>query len=304
VSTVGNVAVSPEAASNEFNSVLSEESAVPAFTRISDVVHEAGSAAGIQLAHSVPNLSPSRKWKAENPEAEISRLRSIICWIPVDFIGQSLSAFVRAARLANRANFDVVQIHAAHGYLRSLLMTPKINRRTDQFAYYESWLMDFVQRLRDAVHHRWLSFRINARPLQNKGNRDEDEAVRLACRLVAAGVDVIDLSGGLYTVDRNLIYPGDHSAKPPYLDVAIEVSNQTGAITSFAGRAQRMMAFLKFVGPLHLISLGRALIADPKFAKKWKRGQLEDIVHCDLKGHCHYFTRDKPGLACGVNSDI
>lgn len=108
--------------------------------------------------------------------------------------------FVRAATRANGAGFDLLEIHAAHGYLLSSFLSPVTNQRTDHFGGSLANRARFPLRVIQAVREAWptekpLSVRISATDWI-KGGFDTQDAVAFAEMLQAVGVDIIDVSTG------------------------------------------------------------------------------------------------------------
>lgn len=185
-----------------------------AWARVTDFVHRQGAAIGIQLAHA------GRKASTYAPFNSLSGPASIEDggWVPVGpsaiaFPGlqvpRALSveeveaipqAFADAALRAERAGFDLVEIHAAHGYLLHEFLSPISNQRRDQYGG------DFLGRTRlvvdvvDAVRAVWpeskpLAIRFSATDYLDDG-WSLDDTVTLATQLRDHGVDMIDVSSG------------------------------------------------------------------------------------------------------------
>jgi anthraniloyl-CoA monooxygenase len=121
-----------------------------------------------------------------------------------------LSQFVHSTRLGGRANFDLLELHLAHGYLLSSFLSPLTNRRTDAYGGSLANRMRFPLEVVAAVRHAWpqhlpLSVRISATDWMPEGF-DADEAVVLAGALKAVGVDIIDVSTGQVHPDQQPEY--------------------------------------------------------------------------------------------------
>ena len=115
-------------------------------------------------------------------------------------LGEVRDAFVAAARRALAAGFDVVEVHAAHGYLLHQFLSPLSNRRTDGYGGSREARMRFPLEVVTAVRAEWpqdrpLFVRVSAVDGSDGGITLED-TVALAAELRARGVDVVDVSGG------------------------------------------------------------------------------------------------------------
>jgi len=186
-----------------------------AWTHIVGFVHEHGAAMGIQLAHAGRKAStysgfdPAKSgsvalaeggWETYGPSPIPFPGLATPTEADADYIATVVAAFARAAQRADEAGFDVVEIHAAHGYLISEFLSPLSNHRTDSYGG------DFTGRTRlllevvDAVRDVWpegkpLFVRISATEWV-AGGWSIDDSVRLAPILKDHGVDVIHVSSG------------------------------------------------------------------------------------------------------------
>jgi anthraniloyl-CoA monooxygenase len=109
--------------------------------------------------------------------------------------------FVRAARLAGSAGFDVLELHAAHGYLLASFTSPLTNRRTDAYGGSLENRMRWPLEVARAVRAAWpaakpLFVRISAKDWVSEGGVTPQEAVEMARMWHAAGVDLVDVSSG------------------------------------------------------------------------------------------------------------
>ena len=109
--------------------------------------------------------------------------------------------FVRAAEMAERAGFDMLELHYAHGYLMSAFITPLTNHRTDDYGGSLENRMRFPLEVFHAVRAVWpahkpISVRISANDWVGGEGITPEDAVEIARMLQAAGVDIIDVSAG------------------------------------------------------------------------------------------------------------
>jgi NADPH2 dehydrogenase len=289
--------------SNNRTVVLHDRNGIGRLAVIARHIKDCGSLAGIQLAFAPPDLSPPRLWYSKNPVEEIARLRRLVGNLDATDLKDCLRQFVTSARLAVEAGFDFIQVHAAHGYLLSLLLNDEINFRTDDYSSDGIWFSSFMQDLRKSVPC-LLGIRMNV----FSGILSEDDefigAKRIVARLVDTRVNVISLSGGIYTLDKRMIYPSA-SDVTPYLDAARLLAQEyPDQIFGFAGGVKSLSIIAGAVPDNMLIELGRPFIADPEYARKYKARRANEINWCARANHCHYFSIDAPHIRCGVNPNL
>lgn len=187
---------------------------VNGLARIVDFIHAQGTLAGTQLAHAGRKGSTARPW-----EGGRAVLPSAGGWEPVgptnepfaagypvpgalsvEHIAGIVDAFRQAAARALAAGFDVVEVHAAHGYLIHEFLSPLVNTRTDQYGgSFDNRVrlcLEIVQAIRGVWPDRLPVFvRLSSTDWKD-GGWDIDQCVELARRLRALGVDLIDCSSG------------------------------------------------------------------------------------------------------------
>ncbi|HWW94883.1 MAG TPA: hypothetical protein VN375_16060 [Vicinamibacteria bacterium] len=302
ISYVGNVAIADWGRSSGFTPVVRTKRQANRFAVIRRAIERAGSLAGIQLALTPPELNPQRSWRASDSALEVARLVTIVNSLRDEEISSLLARFVSVADEVSGIGFDVVQLHAAHGYVLSLLMEPATNLRSGPFSARGQWIETFVDNLRNAIGPTLLSLRINARCGLRHAEAELADATGFALRLCKAGVDIIDFSAGIYTLDRRLIYPPERDVLPN-LPAALRTATQVPNPIVFTGGVHDLRRLPDLPRNV-FVGLGRPLIADPQFARKSRDGTFEDIVWCRRTNQCHYFSRNTQGLSCGVNEAI
>src|SRR6266702_3020583 len=118
--------------------------------------------------------------------------------------------FVRAARMAEDAGFDVLEIHFAHGYLLSSFISPLTNRRTDEYGGSLANRLRYPLEVFAAMRAAWpahkpMSVRISATDWV-EGGITPDDAVMIARAFGEAGVDLIDVSAGQTSSEAQPVY--------------------------------------------------------------------------------------------------
>ncbi|MBX5484201.1 MAG: NADH:flavin oxidoreductase/NADH oxidase [Myxococcaceae bacterium] len=206
-------AVSPEGRISPEDTGIWNDTQVEAWRRIVSFVHEQGAAIGIQLAHAGRKGSTAQPWKGGGAVPPSEGGWTTVAPSPIPFgdlpppreltteeIQGVIAQFRACAERADEAGFDVVEIHAAHGYLLHQFLSPLCNHRTDEWG--GSWdnrarlVLEVARAVRDALS--WdkpLFVRISATDWA-PGGWDLPDSVELARRLKTLAVDLIDCSSG------------------------------------------------------------------------------------------------------------
>lgn len=173
--------------------------------------------------------------------------------------------FVRAVELAAACDFDMIELHCAHGYLLSSFITPLANQRDDQYGGSLANRMRFPLEVLAAVRARWqgkpLSVRISATDWV-EGGVTPDDAVHIAGMLVDGGADVIHVSSGQTSSDAKPVY--GRMFQTPLSD---KIRNESGVPTIAVGNIvdhDQVNAILA-AGRADLVALGRPHLTDPYF---------------------------------------
>lgn len=273
-------AVSPEGRISPHDLGIYGEEHVAGLARIVRFVHAQQSRAGIQLAHAGRKGSTHRPWGGSGavdrehggwqpvaPTVEpFAPNYPVPCALTVAAIAQLVAAFRAAAQRALRAGFDVVEIHAAHGYLIHEFLSPLVNTRTDDYGGAYDNRVRFCLEIVDAVRTVWperlpLFVRLSCTDWK-AGGWDLEQTVELARRLQPRGVDLIDCSSGGLVLDQKIaLGPG---YQVPFAErVRREAAIATGAVglITESGQANAIIAR----GQADIVLLARELLRDPYF---------------------------------------
>ena len=254
---------------------------VPGLERIARFVHEQGARVGIQLAHAGRKGSMSVPFGGERLlSAEEGGWQpvapSAVAFGPgyaepraLDKAGIDavVKAFVNAAKRALEAGFDLVEIHAAHGYLIHEFLSPLANKRTDEYGGSFANRTRLALEASEAVRAAWperlpLLMRISATDWVDSG-WTVDESVELARGLKERGVDLVDVSSGGMTPDAKIsVGPGFQA--PFAARIRREASVATAAVGMITEPEQANG--LVADGSADLVLLARQMLRDPYFA--------------------------------------
>ncbi|WAA10485.1 NADPH dehydrogenase NamA [Fervidibacillus albus] len=169
-----------------------------------------GAKTGIQLAHAGRKATVSQKIVAPSPIRYSEKFPTPMA-LTKNQIDELVNAFQQAAIRAKEAGFDVIEIHAAHGYLIHQFLSPLTNKRTDEYGETMENRSRFLFEIIKAVRNVWegpLFVRVSATDYHQEGLNVTDY-IALAKKLKVAGVDLIDVSsGGIVSKIQYETYPG------------------------------------------------------------------------------------------------
>jgi 2,4-dienoyl-CoA reductase-like NADH-dependent reductase (Old Yellow Enzyme family) len=285
---------------------------LPGLTRLTQQIHSGGGKASIQLGHGgghtrvdICGETPLAPSAIPHPVFEVTNETIIPKAMTLDDIRQTTDAFAAAAARAENAGFDVVEIHAAHGYLISQFLTPFENRRNDQYGgaleNRARFGLDILRAVKAAVKIPVI-FRISVDDYFPDGMPEAD-GIKVAVWAAQAGADALHIAAGHY---RSL--PSAARMIPPmeypdatFLAYAAAVKKQVTVPVIAVGRLGDPAVATDAVasGKADFVSLGRTLIADPEWVSKLARG--EPIRRCLACNTCVNEMRGGTQLRCVVN---
>lgn len=181
--------------------------------------------------------------------------------------------FARTARILVAAGFDGVQLHGAHGYLISQFLSPLANVRTDEYGgdpvNRRRFLLELVEKTRAAIGpDKVLSVKLNSADFQ-RGGFSEDESIEVARELAAAGIDLLEISGGTYEQAAMMGVVRRESTRQReayFIDYAEKLRAQVDVPLMVTGgfRTRAGMDLAIAGGAVDVIGLGRPFAVDPE----------------------------------------
>ena len=250
-----------------------------AWTRIADFVHaETDAKICCQIGHSGAKGSTQVGWEEMDAPLQDGNwpllAASDIAWSPrnqrprpmdrVD-MDEVRDQFVASAQMAERAGFDMIELHCAHGYLLSSFITPLTNQRMDEYGGSLENRMRYPLEVFAAVRAAWpedkpISVRISANDWMGNEGITPQDAVDIARMLKAAGVDICDVSAGQTSAEAQPVY--GRMFQTPFSD---RIRNEAGIATMAVGNiyeADHVNSIL-MAGRADLVCLARPHLADP-----------------------------------------
>jgi 2,4-dienoyl-CoA reductase-like NADH-dependent reductase (Old Yellow Enzyme family) len=251
---------------------------VPMLRRIASFIHSQGARAGIQLAHAGRKGSMSAPFGGERLLTAEEGAWTPVAPSPIAFspkhavprpldqagINAIPDAFARAAQRALKAGFDLVEIHAAHGYLLHEFLSPLANHRTDLYGGAFENRARLILQVVEAVRSEWpdhlpLFVRISATDWAD-GGWTIDDSVQLARALGEHGVDLVDVSSG------GMVPYAQVPAAPGYqVPFAARIRTEAGIPTAAVGMITEPGQANGIIerGEADLVLLAREMLRDP-----------------------------------------
>lgn len=272
-------AVSPDGRITHYDAGIWTDQQAQVLAEIPRFAHRYGTKAGIQIAHAGRKASTDTPWSGRGIVAVEAGGWQSVAPSPIAFEGYLApleltlveialirADFVAAAERAMSADFDVLEIHAAHGYLLHEFCSPISNQRTDEYGgSFENrikLLCEIASEVRLVVpRSRALFVRISATDWI-AGGWSIDDSVALARELQARGVDLVDCSsGGISTAQQIELGPGYQ------VEFARKIHEESGILTNAVGmittgeQAEAILAY----DDIAAVMIGRAMLGNPRW---------------------------------------
>lgn len=281
---------------------------IPGLQRLANAIHRYGAKAAMQLGHG-GHRCRSKMIGAQPVSA--SNIRGI--WgeepraLTIEEIEALVEDFVKAAGRVKIAGFDGVEIHCAHGYLLRQFLSPYTNKRTDQYGGDIHGRARLVYEIVQGIKRELVNFpiwcRINGDDYLEEGQTHEDAKI-IAGKLQELGADAVSVTAGTY---ESLQWSCQPASLPPgcLLHLAEGIKREVKIPVIGVGRINRpeVAELALEEGKTDFVALGRALIADPEFAKKAAEGRVSEIRQCIADNECIDQLIYK-GLMCTVNASV
>ncbi|TBL80353.1 NADPH dehydrogenase NamA [Paenibacillus thalictri] len=265
-------AVTPQGRISEQDLGIWSDEHIPGLTELVRLVHGQGAKIGIQIAHAGRKSTVSGPIVAPSAIAFDSKYK-LPEEMTLEQIHETIGAFIAAAKRAAAAGFDVIEIHAAHGYLINQFLSPLANKRTDEYGGDAERRYRFLKEVLDGVRAVWegpLFVRVSANEYHPEGN-DIRQYVQYAEYMKQQGADLIDCSSGSVVPYPINIYPGYQ------IPLSEAIRSGAGLLTGAVGlitepaHAEEVIAG----GRADLVFLARELLRDPY----WPRRAAKELKH-------------------------
>ena len=306
--TVGDTPVEERGFTTPRHPILNSGT-VQKWSEVALAIREHGAVASIELNHGgrIAN-SAVTGYQTLGPVDEVKPGGTTVKGATVAELEEIADAYANTAALAVQAGFDMVMLHGAHGWLLDQMLSPKWNRRTDDFGgsleHRAKFPLLVIQKVRAAVGPKFpIEYRIG--PELIDGGLTIQEVVQF-CRMIEDRVDLIHVSAGLDT-DPNFAvktHPTMFLPHMPNVQYAAAVKAAVtkcpvvavGSITT-PEEAEEVLAS----GKADAVAMVRSLIADPYLPQKAREGKASCIRPCLRCLDCLTGMQTKTRFACAVN---
>lgn len=283
-------------------------------TPVAHAVHNAGAYANIQLSHGgkyggLVSVGGDHAVceKAYGPSHEMTPEGEVF-EMPKELIYEIIESYGRAAALCKDCRFDMVQVHAAHGWLFSQFLSPVMNQRTDEFGgsleNRARFLMLSLDAVRKAVGPRFpIELRISGDDMTDVGLNLE-ECVKVA-KLVEDKVDLFNVSCGNHEDPAMFCrtHPCTFFPRGVNVYLAAEFKKHVKKPVACVGSLNDPAHMEEIIasGQADIVEIARGLLADPYLPKKALEGHADDITPCLRCYECFGEGMRNETVKCAVN---
>ncbi|MCR4587003.1 MAG: tRNA-dihydrouridine synthase, partial [Lachnospiraceae bacterium] len=282
---------------------------IPHLERLAERVHKYGTKIFLQLQH------PGRENKSSMIGGrQIVAPSPVMCKVTQEMpreltteeVQDLVKAFIRGAVFAKIAGFDGVELHAAHGYLLNEFLSPYTNKRTDRyggsFANRIRIMEEMITGIRFMCGPQFaISVRISADEFVEGGLKLED-GVKIARTLESFGIDVINVSSGIYESSTTIVEPASFAQGwRRHLGTAVKKAVKIPVIAANNIKDPEVAEELLETDVCDFVALGRAHLADPNWVKKTKEGRADEINKCIGCLYCFGSLSEGSHIKCAVN---
>ena len=264
---------------------LSDDKLIPQYSKLTDIAHKENCPIIAQLALGA--------YYIDDMEIRIDKMTK-------ENIRDVIDLFIKAAIRAKKANYDGVQIHAAHFFFLSRFISPLVNHRNDEYGGTTEnrirILIEILKGIKEKNLGLHISLKINSSDFEI-GGIDEEECLKISKIMEKEGIDSIEVSGN--GTSRSRIKA--HVNEAYFLEYAKKIAENISIPIALVGgiRSKKTIQNILDNTKIEIISLSRPIICQPDFPKRLENGDIEDskCISCNgcYRSNCHrcVFKRKK-----------
>lgn len=301
---LGITAISPEGRGLKNMTGIHSDAHVEGHRRLTAAVHEAGGRISIQLAHTgaqsrakdLGGLLPVGPSAIHHPAFDVTPRE-----LSTSEVKELIAGFESAAARAVKAGYDAIQLHAAHGYLIDQFMSPRFNRRDDEYGDPARFVMEVYEAVRSVAGATPIFAKLNLDDFL-EGSTTPEVSLPIARKLSAAGIAAIEVSGGTPAsgrqgASRTGIKGVDDEGY--FLELARLVKPEVSCPVIGVGgyRSPEVINRVLAAGDVDFISMARPFLREPGLVKRWREGDLS-LARCISCSRCFSTTVLGEGIQC------
>ena len=301
-------AVSPEGLVSANQAKIYEDRFIDGLAKIARAIKAEGAVPAVQIHHGGRQTSAkviNRKPLAPSP-LPCPSIRGEVEPLSIAGIQKLVQKFGDAAERAFQAGFELIEIHGAHGYLVNQFLSKFSNIREDRYGCdiegRARFAKEVVAEIRKRVDQKFpISFKISAEEYV-AGGLTTQESIKILKILVAAGIDVVQVSAGNDLTPEWICQPM-FMPKACLVDSASQVKTALDIPVMAVGRINDPYIAEQIIakGQADLVCIGRGLLADPEMPKKAKQGRFDEIRTCIACNTCMQSIFKQGRIECLVN---
>lgn len=288
----GNVMIDHLAMTGPGGVALEKDSPLEPFKKLADISKQNDSKIWMQINHPGRQVFKKMGGKVLSPSDVALNMgkHSGMFMQPTPMTDENIqdviNRFVITATLAEKAGFDGVEIHAAHGYLLAQFLSPLTNKRDDQWGgslvNRARLLLEVVKGVRKACDkHFAVAVKLNSADFQ-RGGFDVDDAEQVVKMLEPLGVDMVELSGGSYEAPAMQGKTGDNrtlAREAYFLEFAERIAKNTSLpVMTTGGIRKASIADKVLSSGVALVGMASAMALTPDLPNRWKKDAKQEGV--------------------------
>ncbi|MBI4297479.1 MAG: NADH:flavin oxidoreductase [Chloroflexi bacterium] len=300
----GHTFISPQGQAGVRQYGIYSDEVIPGLRHLTEVVHAAGGKIAVQISHAGINsrflasqgitaLAPSLKEDSQIPHREMTQ----------EEVEATIADYGSAAARAREAGFDAVQLHGAHGFLMSQFLSALFNRRADRWGGSPENRRRFHIQVVKEVRHRIgqdypILMKFGVMDDQGGGTTLED-GLEAARGMVAAGLDALEVSGGVGSRPTRAVPAGISEEEPYFRERTIAVKKAVSVPVMEVGgiRSLAMAQAIVDSGEADMVSLSRPLIREPGLIARWQ-WESQAPARCISCSRCFRVMEREGFLGC------
>lgn len=312
---------------------ISDDRFIPGLAAVADAVHRHGAKLSIQLHHGGFGAPEDMKagrpvWVPSLPEEPTKDVSTM--WLleevarspgpqiqSVDFrvltaedIHTVVRQFAAAAVRARQAGADGVEIHAGHGYLLSSFLSPRSNKRTDEYGgsleNRARLAIEVLRAIRAAVGPDFAMWcKLDSREVGRDGGISLEDAKRTARMVQDAGGDAITVTA-FHDVSQGKLHSASHTPHEPGVNLpyAAAIKSAVSIPIIASGRVDPELGEARIAdGSIDFLAMGRKILADPHLARKLQEGRPQDVLPCIYCYTCISAIYTQEPVRCAVRPE-